>query len=653
MKLQGLRNTLRRIATVAAAAVTSAAVAVSCTESGFGDLAPEGGETESADEIVIAVPELSAPGVSTRVVMADDTDNPQEGDEIHLQWSAGDTFSLWATGETNNSEYKNMRFLYKGSKYSEGVAYFVSNDIPRMDEGTYLYRAFAPCPDEENVDRENNRIYYDIPVRQNGSYDNGRLDIMSSTQAVRSSALVRDFFNREMDITFRHETHALKITIPADRNRFGETIERIRIEFPQPVAGKLAFDAATGEADTEGITESFVDVVFDEPVAADEGCTFWVFIAPTTIDGEVRFTAYGGGGERFQSDPTVAAQGAFTVLAKGVITPVKLTVAEGFTVTWFEYEVLDKSRVGEPVQTLNFTLPSGLRAADRSEDENGVVRIMDDGEGRFSLSLRTQELQRYFRRGGEAFSFQPKFETEHALVPPYAKDIDKFYVSSDNYQPDGHNQFEQIDHVPYLFEEDFSSIGDISSYDEYGRGTNSWPGVGGNYNAVTLLESGWTAGRVGAMAGTAIRLACRRETSARYYARVDSAPLVNIKENVKAHVKILFDYGADRYGGGLLGSSQTGGANIGQTVYLGYVTENEAYGSQNGTINEIRNFSIPSSELNGYYTYLPHTEESFEIVECENFYRLTWRTYPDASASVNNNTCWFYLDNIIVQIANE
>ena len=72
--------------------------------------------------------------------------------------------------------------------------------------------------------------------------------------------------------------------------------------------------------------------------------------------------------------------------------------------------------------------------------------------------------------------------------------------------------------VPYLFYEDFSSVESFSSNDAY-KTSNA-----GSKDAYSFL-SGWTGGRIGAEAGQSVRIACRRETSADYPARIDSAPI--------------------------------------------------------------------------------------------------------------------------------
>ena len=51
------------------------------------------------------------------------------------------------------------------------------------------------------------------------------------------------------------------------------------------------------------------------------------------------------------------------------------------------------------------------------------------------------------------------------------------------------------------------------------------------------------------------------------------------------------------------------------------------------------------------FNEIPHTG-SFVIAESRSNTRLTWRTeIMNSSGILNNNQCWFYLDNIKVSIA--
>ena len=606
------------------------AVAALCSCSEVTD-EPFGGMTAEPEngEVVIAVSELSEPRVATRV-MIDTNATPETGGNLSAEWSEGDSFSLWAV---DSDVAKNRRFDYYKPLESyplpgnEAQPLFICSDFPKMTDGSYTYRAYHPYTDE--VDTAANTITYTIPAVQTGRYESS-LDIMHA-EADRKDRLYLNTYNTDMGLVFKHDTHMLRIVLR--ENPFAEkgvTVGKIRIVFPEDVAGTLTFDAVAGGKPLFDGTSNDIVVDFGAEglqFGADgKSEPFWVFTAQVNLSSQVvQFVAVDNNGEEVTYFSSTID---FADCAAGTITPVDLRMvlhpSVPYTVT-----VTDHTKLGEAITAITeMTLPEGVKVADLYQTNVARNVVSRDDSETFTVRIFEDGLQ-YLNGGNIDFVLESKHAEK--LIPD-TKDVKSTGSTLT---------------APYLFFEDFSGVGTVSSYDEYGRGTSSWPE---NYDAQTLLSSGWTAGRVGAQAGTSIRIACRRETSARYYARVDSAPIANIKDGTSVKVSIKFDYDADRWGGGLLGNSHTGGATIGQTVYLGYVTESTGYKSGDNTINEVDKFSIASSVLDGSYTNIRYNY-TYEIEDCQNFYRMTWRTYPDYNASVNNNTCWLYLDNIRVSIA--
>lgn len=629
MKLKMMQYIARRTAMVAALSAAMAACSEPLTEADPDSPTP-------VSEVIIAVPELSAPQLSTRVALVDDPDSPVAGQSVAMAWSDGDTFALWATGDAAADECKNMKFEYLGTeRYPAGDAVlFRSLQVPLMSEGEYTYRAFYPYTDD--VDKAGNRINYEIPTVQNGAF-NGGTGIMVA-EAVRSEALVRDRYNQGLDLAFRHETHALKITVPESSNLFGHEITRIRIEFPQPVAGRLSFDTATGEALTEGITENTVDILFDEPLVSGE--PFWVFIAPTELSGEVKFSAYGGEEETYMCDPSIAPAGAFGNLAKGHITPVKLGIKESYSVTWFNYEILDCSRLGEEVESLNLTLPAELRIANRS-DVDGVAKIYRDGQGLYRASFRTAELTAYLEDND--LDLQAKYESEHALLSPYATDIDKFVITRDNCTPDGTHTY-TIDYAPYIFEEDFSGVSSFSN-----DGDNPTGSFSSTTEAKSLAEvnlPGWSAARSGGEAGKAVRICGRTEDGffavARYHGRLDSPALSNIKEGVTAKVSVSFNYSMGR------NNSTNHTPCFAYGVHTTQGNVNAASGNNSNLSNPVA--SGVEAPLEGTYDNIGEFIEY--TTSCTSEHRLAWEVYTSGRQTGNSNS-WLYIDNVKVSIAGE
>ena len=628
MKLQRLLDIVSR----GTAAALCAAVIGACTA----DADVSNGGEASASDVIIAVPQLSSPRVSTRVALVDDPENPVAGQTVELRWTENDSFLLWAVGENT---YGNMRFDYLGNeRYPNGDAVlFRSSQVPAMSGDEYTYRAFYPCT--EDVDIAGNRLNYEIPTVQNGRIEDG-CDIMVS-EPLTARAMERDLYTQDFGFVFRHETHALKITVPESSNLFGHEITRIRIEFPQAVAGRLSFDAVTGEVQTDGITERIINVEFDGSMSAGE--PFWVFIAPTEISGAVKFTAYGGEAESYMNDPSIAPEGAFGDLAKGHITPVKLGLKEAFPVTWFDYEILDCSRLGEEVAVMHFQLPEGIESADRSEDENSVYTAWPDRNGRFGIPFRSKELEEITAERDIVFA--ARYESEHAVVDAYADDAEKYYtIAADGYIPDEH-QVRTIEYIPYLFEEDFSNIRTFAA-SGYNPSGNLSTGTGAeslaNYNL-----PGWSAARGAGDAGNAISIAGRTEDGwlsvARYHGRLDSAPLANIKEGATVNVEVSFDCSLGR------------NKNIGHTPSFAYGVHTDqgvvaSKREDNGTLLSNPAADDVTGELDGSFNNI-YTHIAYSA-ECTSLHRLAWDMYTLGRQTGNSNS-WLFIDNVKVSIVTE
>lgn len=661
MKLKGFHNSIRRMAMVATCVVT----VVSCSEAKFDDIAPE--EPAATDKVVyLAVPELSLPKVSAATRIAIDNDD-YDNKSLSLKWSDGDGFSLWAIADGDEvPDFKNIEFEYVGpEKYPAGEnrTLFASNSVPvsfldgPYNGYSYTYTAFYPHQtDESKVDRTANRVTYEIPTLQNGRYD-GKLDIMSAAPAAFSDALTPGVY-QEIDLTFRHRTHALKITVPAGNNNFGADVTRLRIEFPQAVAGDLTFDARTGEvADRSGLTENYVDIKFDKPL--QEGEPFWVFIAPVEVSGEVKFTAYGGDNEKYQSEPSIAATGQFGSLEAEKITPVKLGIKPGFSVTWFEYEIVDWSRLGEEITMLDITLPEGLQLADRSEDPaTRTKKVTADGEGKFRFSFRTAELQRAAE--ANSFDLNAQFESEHAIVAPYATDAEKFVIAADGYTPDDNN-VRTIDYAPYLFEEDFNGItADVSHDDNLSLGANPSYGADTGYFFDNAGLNGWSGARCGAYTDGYVRILNRSQhaglilyVSGNYRGRIDSPAMQNLTK--EARLKVKFDYSMDRERNNnsnfvthyfAVGTHKTAG-----TINASSGTSDASLGTTLGD-----NAIIYDVTTSDFSANIDQTAEYVTNGYCTNENRFVWEVYVNqnlARATANYHNYWLYIDNVKVSIVNE
>lgn len=109
----------------------------------------------------------------------------------------------------------------------------------------------------------------------------------------------------------------------------------------------------------------------------------------------------------------------------------------------------------------------------------------------------------------------------------------------------------------------------------------------------------------------------------------------------------MFDYGADNE----FSSGVFSNGDVGQTCYVGYVTDSKGYasGNKDGTFANGNSFYV--KEYTGTYDNLPNKNKSYNIASLPRNARITWRTVVEHKAGAHNTTAWLYLDNIRVSIA--
>ena len=547
--------------------------------------------------------------LATRTII----DRDDEGRELSFAWADGDVISLWARGGTS---FSNVLFTH-ATHPDDPDGLLFRGVVPAMEDGDCRYYAVYPG---DRVETAGETVRITLPSEQTGSYD-PTLDIMRAEAS--GAPLQKDRLNRT-DLRFRHLTHVLKIRVP--EVPFGDgRISGMRVEFPAPVTGTLVFDDITEETPALEDGTNSVTLLFPEPKAAGED--IWVFIAPVDASGaEVRFTATDGTDFSY---PAVSS--AFRSLEAGHITPVNVgfrlreQVEELFTIA------VDKTNLGEEVTVLHrFRLPDGLVFPGLEASNTAYAGDFTPlGDGKFGIRMFRDVLEEIGKGTAESMQAEVEAESEHTIVQTWTSAITALSTAGLTVAS------------PWLFFEDFSEVETFSSNDNYATSSS------GNKDAYSFLN-GWTGGRCGALEKTAIRIAARRETSVRYGARVDSAPISKLKDDVTVNISVLFDYGVNRQEGGI------GTADVSQTVYMGYTTEPTAYksGETTGTYNASFNTKNINAELNGSWTNLPY-KGRFTIENCSNQTRLSWRSETENKAGLNNSTCWLYLDNIRVSIAEE
>lgn len=522
-------------------------------------------------------------------------------------WSGGDKIAVWAAASDGTYALEGEVFTMWHYNDALSSAIFTATITP-MPEGVYTY--YATYPEPKSVG--GTTAVYELPQTQSAGRFNGACDIMVARPVGNAGALTDAKVN-EMDFSFSHKMHSLKVNIPRGGNMLGMPITRLEFTFPTNVTGDVAVDIADPLAPAV-LTNGSNKLVLEIPDGADEGESVWGMIFPTDISGEITYTAYSGGYASFPRTITVAknAEAAH-------ITPMSLPIPELYRLTEISLSI-GENNLGEDVQSVSIL----------NENGNVIKTLPANAENEYILSYEGTFDAAQF--SGKRFT--ARFESEHAIVEqPFTMPTITPYIK---------NIVEKPVDVPYLFSEDFSGISDISSNDEFPgeRGTLSF-----EQDAVSFL-SGWSGARIGAQAGTSIRIAARRETSARYYARVDSAPLANIKEGTSVKVAVTFDYGMGRQEGALV--SIISKPQLGQTCYLGSSTDASAQKSESstGTFTD----EIYIKEVTGSYDYIPHTDGRFEIAAAQNNTRIVWRNRSDSNSGLTNGTFWFYIDNVKVKI---
>jgi hypothetical protein len=407
--------------------------------------------------------------------------------------------------------------------------------------------------------------------------------------------------------------------VPDDVEGMGESIRRIDITFPTQVVGDVSVDytSATAPA-TLANGSNTVSVEIPEGLSASSEAArkyAYAIVFPATMNesDQITFTV---STDNYRSVQSFGARS----LSEGGSTPVRLTCSpDNRTILRF---TIGENYLGEKPIKVTFTAAIGEAVAD--------CATTFDKLGYYDLDVTDIE-------GLAGQPITVTYESESAIVTQS--------LTLPNYEA---GKLTNVDlTVPYLLYEDFSTVGNISSNDGYTSGFST-----GSMSGVAFLN-GWSGARIGASAGTAIRIACRRETSADYPARVDTAPLSGLKAGANVSVSWTFDYSMDRQEGGLAISMPL----LGQYVYLGSTTTQGAIESgPNFYTSKIdgQDGSFPTNfylnETGGSYTTMSYTH-TYVLSGCGSTTRLTWLTTNEHKAGTTNGTFWLYIDNVKVSIA--
>ena len=590
-----------------------AATAVSCSSE-----EPATGERDSRRiEVRIAAPAAGRADIATRageeglpvnptVVVGTDATaqalQPRmafEDDGLTLRWTKGDRIALWGyAGGSAAFENEPFTLWYPREDPSQGL---FTGKIDAMAAGTYDYYAACPIPDAA----AGTKVSYTVPEVQNGRW-NSDLDIMLAKAA---GAELREEILNDVTLRFQHKMHALKVTIPAGKNLLGRPIEKLRIEFGRPVAGRLTWDLSDPDAAPEHAqTATGITLAFDTPV--DESDTFWVFLAPADLTGgEVRFVATDG---TEYSWPLSTWN--FRDCTAGSITPVKLTIDElrpqqDYTVT------VDPTHLGEAVTQIDsLTMPAGYEFPSL-ELLNKTRDIAANGDGTFRMKIFNDQ------KAG----FANGIEVGLGVGSENAEGVYGKRCAVSAATADGCTVMS-----PYLFFEDFSETIPVSNYAD-DNGANG-------YELIDAGLPGWTGSRwktdqqsleFRSYQGNSNLIGWQDNK----YGRVDT-PSMPLRSGKTVTLSVSYD----------IGSTSNSQCTFGTTTQGGPIGGGHGHDNRTLPDNTVETFKPDAS---GSPTHMP-TYKQHTIGGCMSATRLTW--CGEYSASGMRQNAYFYMDNVRVTI---
>lgn len=555
-------------------------------------------------------------------------------DGLSVSWENSDAVYLWAKDNGGNYVLANKEFRIYGS--FEGDAVFTATLPQAMADGEYQYYACYPAPASVN----GMTAVFNLPRKQNGKASGGS-DIMVcgpvtglQLEPVRSDGKIKYEDYSGLRLQMKHLVHLLKFFLPESATGFnGETVKKIEITMPGNVVGTVTTnlsDQSSGSSLDNGSAEIILDL--SEPILPsssgnrDYACAA---IFPVSYSGDAVMSV------KMYSDSWIGTADDIQLCGRnflaGHTTPVSVSIAR--YVKYYALRLrLAGNNLGEPVQKITLSVPAGLHLGEEGSDTYVFEPGGDIGIGE-EITLLYFDKDKYEALAGQTLNLT--YESVHAITHQAIPLGDLTAGNSASFDMT----------VPYLLFEDFSGVPSFSSYDGYETAN------AGDKSAYRFLN-GWTGGRAGASAGKCIRLAGRRECGlgidAHYPARVDSAPIAQIKSPVD--IEVTFSYGTNNQ----FSTIFTDTGDVGQTIYLGYVTSTNAYSSSKTTGTFESGNTITTSDKDGSWDSTPNTVSmTIHQIPAGTTNRITWRNDPEGKKDFGSNTTsWCYIDNIQVKIKN-
>lgn len=551
---------------------------------------------------------------STRTMM-----NP---DGLTASWEKGDRIAVWAKNSAGEYTLNNTQFSVYGADGAR--AFFTATIDASMPEDRYTYFATYPVPESVSL----TKATFTIPSIQDGKVSSGA-DIMIAAPVLHGPLdEVQELSDyTKLGMSMEHILHQFRLYLPEGEDKLGgEAIVKMVLTFPKPVAGKLIADFTDTEAAAEfSGEEKSITLKLSEPLVnstSSERKYAMAAFFPSSFEASESINI------KIYTETKIA--NAFPVnlegrtFAAGHSTPVRLRISDIQEYGRLRFTV-SSNNLGENANAVRLTAPQGCTWGDGSTIyEYRPGHEITTGE---TFEIPFENLDTFRTFSGKDVTVT--FDTEHVDATQTVRVPDLTTLN-----------FAEISAgLPYLLYEDFSGVESFNSGDNYAMSN------AGSKSPKSFLN-GWTGGRVGAEAGMCIRIACRRETSKGYDARVDSAPIISLKKSTD--IKVSYDYGVNNKYGGI--AIITDG-NVGQNVYIGYVTDTKGYnsGDDSGTFESDNTFY--AKEYTGSYTSTPNSDTRIIHSAPTGVLRITWRSAAEYQAGTTNTTCWLYIDNVKVQIA--
>ncbi|MGN0190085.1 MAG: hypothetical protein ACI39U_00365 [Candidatus Cryptobacteroides sp.] len=538
-------------------------------------------------------------------------------DGLSSEWEDGDRLSVWALNSAGVYELEACPFRVYGT--SGGNAIFTATLAEAMPAGRYTY--FACSPEPQSV--SGTAVTFGIPSVQDGRVSGGADILVAEPLLANALVPVENLSDyTRLGLRMDHLLHHFRFFLSEQDNPFpDERINRMVLEFSEGATGKITTDITDPLASPAFTPESStITLNLAEELQPSSDQTFAYACAslrPGAFSSDATMVIKSYTASKYGiSDPISLAGRNFE---SGHSTPVRITASTVADLGIVRFTV-PFNNIGEDADSVTLTAPSGCTWGNGSNTYTyNPGRKFTAGE---SFEIVFTEIEDYRALSGQTVSVT--FDTEHVT---YTKNVVMPLMTSGSLA-------EISVGLPYLLEEDFSTVESFSSNDEYATL------VTGDQKAVSFLD-GWTGARVGASAGLCVRIACRRETSSDYDARLDSAPIIALKKS--ADLELSFDYGANNQYYNLLGDG-----NVGQTVNIGYVTSDTAYSSGSTTGTYSSDFYI--KEYTGSYESTPNSATYVLPSVPEGLVRISWRSVIEHKAGASNTTCWLYIDNVKVRI---